>query len=47
MIILGIILLIIGYFWIRPLVWVGGALIILGLILYLAEATGPFAGHYY
>jgi hypothetical protein len=47
MIILGLILLVVGFFTIRPLVWVGAALILIGLILWLAAVPGPLAGHYY
>lgn len=47
MIILGIILLVIGFFTIRPLVWIGGVLIIIGLVLWLTAIPGPVAGHYY
>jgi hypothetical protein len=47
MIILGLILLVVGLFTIRPLVWVGGALILIGLVLWLAAVPGPLAGHYY
>lgn len=46
MIILGLILLVIGWFTFRPLVWVGGVLILLGLVLLLTHAgTGPY-GYY-
>jgi hypothetical protein len=44
---LGLILLIIGFFVLRPLVWVGAVLIIIGLVLWLAAVPGPLAGHYY
>lgn len=47
MIILGLILLVVGLFVLRPLVWVGGVLILIGLVLWVVEAPGPFAGHYY
>lgn len=47
MIFLGLILLIIGFFFLRPLVWVGAVLIIIGLVLWLAAVPGPLAGHYY
>jgi hypothetical protein len=41
MILLGFILLVVGLFTIRPLVWVGGALILIGLVLWLAAVPGP------
>jgi hypothetical protein len=47
MIILGLILLILGWFLFRPLVYVGAALIIIGLVLWIAAVPGPFAGQYY
>jgi hypothetical protein len=46
-IVLGIILLVVGLVWIRPLAWVGGVLIIIGLVLWLAAVPGPITGHYY
>lgn len=45
MILLGIILLIVGYFTIRPLVYVGGVLILIGLIIWLAAV--PVCGGTY
>lgn len=45
--ILGIILLVVGFFVFRPLVWVGGLLILIGLILWIAAIPGPVSGHYY
>lgn len=47
MIILGIICLILGYFIARPLVWVGAALIVIGLVLFIARVPGPIGGGYY
>lgn len=48
MIVIGLILLLIGLFTtIRPLVWVGGVLIVIGLVLWIAAAPGPVYGHYY
>lgn len=47
MIILGLILLIVGLLTIRPLAYVGGVLILIGLILWLAAVPGPVYGHYY
>jgi hypothetical protein len=46
-IVLGIILGILGYFLFRPLMWIGVALIIVGIILWAAAVPGPFAGQYY
>lgn len=47
MILLGIVLLIVGYFILRPLVYVGGVLILVGIVLYIAAVPGPLYGHYY
>jgi len=47
MIILGLILLVIGFFTVRPLVWIGAVLILIGLILMVTAVPGPLAGHYY
>jgi hypothetical protein len=47
MILLGLILLIVGLFVARPLVWVGGVLILVGLVLWAAAVPGPVSGHYY
>ena len=47
MLVLGIILLVVGLIGLRPLAWVGGVLIIIGLILWVAAVPGPVSGHYY
>lgn len=47
MLIIGIILLILGYFLFRPLVYVGACLILIGLVLWIAAVPGPVSGHYY
>lgn len=46
MIILGIILLVVGWFTWRPLVWIGGLLVLIGVVLLLAHA-GPGSYGYY
>lgn len=46
LILLGLILLIVGYFLFRPLVYVGGVLILIGVVLWLAAAPGPIYGYY-
>lgn len=47
MILLGLILLIVGLFTIRPLVWIGGVLILIGLILWISATPGPVGAHWY
>ena len=47
MILLGVLLLIIGLFFARPLVWVGGVFIVIGLVLWLAAVPGPVSSHWY
>jgi hypothetical protein len=48
MIILGVILLIVGIFVARNIMWpVGGVLILIGLILWLVAIPGPLNGQYY
>ena len=43
MILLGIILLVVGWFLFRPLAWVGAVLLLIGVILWLT-ATPAFYG---
>jgi hypothetical protein len=45
MIILGIILLVLGYFVSRPLLYVGAVLLVIGLILWMASAS-PYPAYY-
>jgi hypothetical protein len=47
MIILGLILLVLGLFLFRPLAWVGGVLLLIGLVLWLAAVPGPVGAHWY
>lgn len=47
MIILGLILVVIGFFTIRPLVWVGAVLILIGLVLWISAAPGPVGARWY
>lgn len=47
MIILGLILLVVGYFTIRPLVAVGAVLLVIGLVLWLAHVASPYGTYWY
>lgn len=47
MILLGIILLVVGFFTYRPLAWAGGVLLLIGLVLLLAAVPGPVQAHWY
>ena len=47
MLILGLILLIVGYFVWRPLFVVGAVLALIGLVLWLADSPGPVGQHWY
>ena len=47
MIVLGLILLVVGLFVWRPLVWVGFAVILIGIILLATSVPGPVGGHYW
>lgn len=47
MIILGLILLVIGWFTLRPLVYVGALLVVIGLVLSLSHTASPFGAYWY
>lgn len=47
MLILGLILLIVGYFTFRPLAYVGAVLLLVGLVLWLASHGSPAGYAYY
>jgi membrane-bound ClpP family serine protease len=47
-VLVGIIILVIGLaVGNRPIVWVGAALAIIGLVLLVASVPGPVVGHWY
>lgn len=47
MIILGLILLVVGLLVLRPLAYVGGVLLLIGLVLYFANVASPFGAYWY
>lgn len=47
MIILGLILLVVGYFTFRPLAFAGAVLTLIGVILLLAHVASPYGTYWY
>ena len=47
MIVLGLLLLIVGWFLLRPLAYVGAVLLVIGVVLALTETAAPYGSHWY
>lgn len=47
MIVLGLILLVVGWFTIRPVAAVGAVLLVIGLVLWLAHVASPYGAYWY
>lgn len=47
MIVLGLILLLVGWFTLRPLAYVGAVLLLIGVVLLVAHTASPYGAYWY
>lgn len=47
MIVLGLILLLVGWFTLRPLAYVGAVLVLVGVVLALTSVASPYGTYWY